>query len=80
MFFYFTSKSSHSISAPFCWGTTFTPKFWKVGYKKKMSTRRDLKSSCYGYLPGGLTIFLVKKKLKKYGFDGSISNVVFGLF
>ena len=57
-------ESSHRISAPFCWGTTFNPKFWKVGYQKKMSTRRDLKSSCHGYLAGRLTIFLVKKRLK----------------
>ena len=57
-------ESSHSISTPFCWGATFNPKFWKVGYQKKMSTWRDLKSSCHGYLPGRLTIYLVKKRLK----------------
>ena len=82
--FLFHFESSHSISAPFCWGTTFNPKFWKVGYQKKMSRRRDLKSSCHGYLPGGLTIFLVKKRLKnkiwQYDFEGSISNVDFGHF
>ena len=57
-------ESSHSISTPLCCGTTFNPKFWKVGYQKKMSTWRDLKSSCHGYLPGRLTIYLVKKRLK----------------
>ena len=57
-------ESSHRINAPFCWGTTFNPKFWKVGYQKKMSTRRDLKNSCHGYLPRRFTIFLVKKRLK----------------
>ena len=49
-----------------------------------MSRRRDLKSSCHGYLPGGLTIFLVKKRLKnkiwQYDFEGPISNVDFGHF
>ena len=47
-----------------------------------MSTWWDLKSSCHGYFPGGLTIFLVKKILLKikYGFEGSISNVDLGLF
>ena len=39
--------------------TTFSPKFWKGGYQKKMSARGELKSSCHGYLPGRRTMFLV---------------------
>ena len=35
-----------------------------------MTVWGDLKSSCHEYLPGALTIFLVKKDLKiKYGFE-----------
>ena len=62
--FFNSLRKLSSISTPFCWGTIFNPKFWKMGYQKKMSTWRDLKSSCHGYLPGRLTIFLVKKRLK----------------
>ena len=42
----------------------------------------SLKSSCHGYLPGGLNMFLAKKKDLKitYGFKGSISNIDLGLF
>ena len=47
-----------------------------------MSAWWDLNSSCQGYLPGELTMFLVKKRLLeiKYGFEGSISNVDLGQF
>ena len=42
---------------------------------------QEKKYECLGYLPGGLTMFLVKKDLKiKHGFEGSISNVDLGLF
>ena len=42
----------------------------------------SLQSSCHGYLPGGLNMFLAKKKDLKitYGFKGSISNIDLGLF
>ena len=43
-----------------------------------MNAWGDLKSSCHKYLPGGLTMFLIKRKKNckiKYGFGGSISNV-----
>ena len=51
------------------------------GLRKKMSAWGDLKSSCHGYLPGGLTMFLAKNRLLKikYGFVSSISNVGLGL-
>ena len=59
--FNFTSKalpvSPPPPPPPFLLGSTFNPKFLNVGYQ-------NLKSSCHGYLPGGLTIFLVKKRLK----------------
>ena len=47
---------------------------------KKMSALGYLKSSCHGYLPGGLTMFLVKERLLKinYSFEGSFSNVNLG--
>ena len=47
-----------------------------------MSAWRDLKMSCHGYLPGEVTMFLVKKRILeiKYGFEGLISNVDLGLF
>ena len=51
--------------------------------EKKMTVRGDLKSFCHAkYLPGGLTMFLVKKRLSKikYGFEFSISNVDLDLF
>ena len=55
--------------------------FEKREIRKKMSAWGDLRSSCYGYLPGGLTMFLVKRLLKmKYGLESSISNVDLGLF
>ena len=62
--FFISLRKLSQYQAPFLLGSTFNPNFWKAGYQKKMSTRRDLKSSCHGYLPGGLTIFLVKKRLK----------------
>ena len=47
---------------PFCWGTTFSPKFWKGGsIRKNMSAWGDLRNSCHGYLPGGLLCFLSTK-------------------
>ena len=66
----------------FCWGATFSPRIWKEGIKKIKSAWGDLENSCHRCLPGRLTMFLVKKKLLKikYGFQGSISNVDFGLF
>ena len=48
-----------------------------------MSAWSDLKSSCYRYFPGGLTIFLVSKrlcKIIKHDFEGSFSNFDIGLF
>ena len=56
-----------------------------------MSALGDLSSSGYGYLPGWLTMFPIKKKTFKkniyipirkikYGSKGSISNVDLGLF
>ena len=47
-----------------------------------MSAWGDFKSSCHGYLPGWVTMFLAKDRLLKikYGFEGSISNVDLGLF
>ena len=66
-----TLTQVHSISLPpsFYWGTTFSPKSWKVVDQKKMSVWGDLNSSYHIYLPGeegggvggGLTMFLVKK-------------------
>ena len=47
------------------------------GITQKMSVWGDLKGSCHGYLPGGLSMFLVKKRIFKikYSFEGSLSNV-----
>ena len=46
-----------------------------------MSALEDFKSSFHRYLPGGLTVILVKKEYKiKYGFVEPISNVDLGLF
>ena len=71
-----TLTQVHSISLPpsFCWGTTFSPKSWKVGDQKKMSVWGDLNSSYHIYLPGeegrggvsgaGLLCFLSKKTFK----------------
>ena len=40
---------------PFLLGVTaFSPKFSKRGIRKKMSAWNGLKSSCHGYLPGGV--------------------------
>ena len=52
------------------------------GITQKMSVWGDLKGSCHGYLPGGLSMFLVKKIIFKikYSFEGSLSNVDLGLF
>ena len=57
------------------------PNFEKGSIRRKMSTWGDLNSSRHGYLPRGLTMFLVKeKKLKmKYGSEGPIPNVDLGL-
>ena len=43
VFFLIHFESSHSISTPFCWGTTFNPKFWKVVYHKKNEYLEGLK-------------------------------------
>ena len=69
-----TLTQVHSISLPpsFYWGTTFSPKSWKVGDQKKMSVWGDLNSSYHIYLPGeeggvsgaGLLCFLSKKTFK----------------
>ena len=58
------------------------PNFEKGGIRKNMSAWGDLKRSCHGYLPLGLTMFVAQKgHLKlKYGFQGSISHVDIGLF
>ena len=60
-------------------GTTFSPKFWKGGIRKKWVVGEGgvLKSPCHRYLPrgggGGLSMFLAKKDSKiKYGFEGLI--------
>ena len=66
---YLLNPINHSISSPFLLGrgTTFSPKFWKGGIRKKWVPRKypwqeliKLMSSCHGYLPGVLPIFLVK--------------------
>ena len=77
MFFYFTSKAL-TVSAPLSAGGQLSIlNFENWGIRKKWVPG----GTCHGYLPGELTIFLVKKRLKiKYGFEGSISNVDFGLF
>ena len=70
------SNHLHSISPPFC---------QERGVGNFQTQKRKLmpwrKSSCHGYLPGGRTMFQVKKDCKiKYGFDGSIPNNDRGLF
>ena len=66
---YLLNLINHSISSPFLLGrgTTFSPKFWKGGIRKKWAPRKypwqeliKLMSSCHGYSPGVLPIFLVK--------------------
>ena len=72
----------HSISSLFLLGGHLSvPNFEKGEIRKKISAWLDLKSPCQGYLPWGLTMFVVKKLLKiKYSFEGSISNADLGLF
>ena len=55
-------------------GTTFTPKFWKGGIRKKMSAWGVLKSHCY--------MFLVKKDFVNWNMvlRAKLSNVNLGLF
>ena len=51
------------------------------GGQKKLMPWWELKSCFHRYLPGGLTVFLVKKDCKiKYAFDNSISYADLGLF
>ena len=79
--FLFHFESSHSISTSFCWEKTFNPKFWKVGHQKKMNIRRDLEFLSWIFTWRVYFISYYEKDLKiKYGFEGSISNVDFGLF
>ena len=64
-------------------GQHSVPNFEKGGGDQtNMSAWGDFKSSCHGYLPGWVTMFLAKDRLLKikYGFEGSISNVDLGLF
>ena len=79
----FKANNSQYQSPAFCWGDNFHSQILKRGggVRKKMSAWGDLKSSCHGYLPGGLTMFLAKNRLLKikYGFVNSISNVGLGL-
>ena len=55
-------------------GDNFQPQILKRGDQKKNESIEGLwlglKSSCHKYLPGGLTMFLVKKDFVKYGFEG----------
>lgn len=69
------SNYLHSISPPFC---------QERGVGNFQTQKRKLmpwrKSSCHGYLPGGVLCFKSKKTKIKYGFDGSIPNNDHGLF
>ena len=71
-------------SSLFCWGEQLSvPSFEKERRSKKNDCLGDLKNFCHAeYLPGGLAMFLVKKRLSKikFGFEFSISNVDLGLF
>ena len=58
LFFCFLSKNvlkSCKSVPPFCWGDNFQSQILKKGRERirKKSVWGDLKSSCYGYLPGG---------------------------
>ena len=51
-------------------GQLSVPNFEKEGSEKKWLSGGDLKSSCHEYLPGKLTIFIVKKDFEiKFGFE-----------
>ena len=81
----FILRTVSASSFPFLQGGgegNFHPQILKTRDQKKMSAWGDLKSSWHIYLPGGITMFLVKRRLLtiKYGFEGSISNVDLGLF
>ena len=55
----------HSISPPLsAGGDNFQSQILKRRDQKKMSAQGDLKSSCYGYLLGGLLCFFSKKRIQ----------------
>ena len=74
----------HSISPPFsAGGNNVQSQVLKRGFQKKMTIWGEFESFCHAeYLPGGLAMFLAKKRLSKikYGFEFPISNVDIGLF
>ena len=73
-----------TVSVPlplFCWGGNFQSQILKRGDEKKMSAEGDLEFLPWIFAWGAYYVFLSKKDLQiKYGFDGAISNVNFGLF
>ena len=60
-------KNHHSISPPFLLeGKPSVPNFEKLGIRKTISAWEVLTSLCHRYLPGRLTMFLVKKDFVKW--------------
>ena len=75
---FYTDSISPRLSAG---GQRSVPNFEKGGIRKKMSVWRHLKISFHRYLPGRLTVFLVKRLCKiRHGFKGSNLIVNLGLF
>ena len=65
---------------PFCWGTTFSPKFWKGGSEKKWVPGWTQWVPAMGIYLGAYYVSCQKRLLKiEHAFEGSISNVDLGL-